>query len=285
MNKAAVLERLYHLDLLPGEFPGFAVTCAYPERIPKVAERFDKIIDFDHKPRVKGGYVLRKGLFRGIEVGAVNAGMYGSATVCLEELARLGCHSILRSGTCATLRADINCGDVIINTAAVRLDGATDHYVMPGYPAVAHPEVVMAMIQAAENLGIRYHVGIGASTAGFYVPQGRPGANGYLPPKAKTLIAELTDCGVLDFEGQASSHFVLGALYGFRAGAVLSVMINRITGETGSLELEERAISVTLEAITILAEWDVKKKQQAKPLFYPALHHLAAQPDTGGKTT
>jgi len=273
MTEALASTRVRHLGLVPGELPGFVVTCAYPERIPKVAERFDSALEFDPKPEVKGGFVLRKGIYRGIEIGAVNAGMYGSATVCLEELVQLGCHSIMRSGTCAALRADIACGDVIINTGALRMDGATDYYVPPAYPAVAHPEAVMALIQAAETLNIRYHVGIGGSTAGFYVPQGRPAPNGYLPPKAKTLIPDLAEMGILDFEGQASSHFVLGSLFGFRAGAVLSVMINRITGEEGSADLEEQAIAVTLEAITILAKWDAMKRASGKRHFYPALLH------------
>jgi uridine phosphorylase len=263
--------RLYHLGLLPGEFPGYVITCAHPERIPKVAAHFDTIDTFDPVPKVKGGYVLRKGVYRGLEIGTVNSGMYGSSSVCLEELARLECHTVIRSGTCATLRADINCGDVIINTGAMRMEGATDYYVAPSYPAVANPELVMALIEAADRLGIRYHVGIGASTAGFYVPQARPGPNGYLPPSSKTLIADLQEIGVLDFEGQASSHFVLGTLFGFRAGAVLSVVANRVTGEFGGWDLEEQAVRVSLEAATILARWDECKRRSGKPYFFPSL--------------
>lgn len=263
--------RTYHLGLSPGEFPEFVMTAAHAERVPKMAARFEHQQAFDPAPVIRGGFVLRKGTYRGIDVGAVNSGMYGSSPVCLEELARLGCKTIIRSGTCAALRADIACGDVIINTGAMRLDGVTDYYVPPAFPAVSHPETVMALIQAADNLGIPYHVGIGVSTAGFYVPQGRPGANGYLPPHAKTLIAELQDMGVLNFEGQVSTHFVLGALYGIRTGAVLSVVANRVTGEFGPWEHEEQAISVTLEAITILADWDRAKKKAGKPYFFPTL--------------
>jgi uridine phosphorylase len=263
--------RQYHLGLLPGEFPKTVMTSAHPERVPKIAARFDEELPFSPEPSVRGGFVLRKGVFRGIEVGAVNSGMYGSSPTCLEELARLGCETIIRSGTCAALRGDIACGDVIINTGALRLEGVTDYYVPSAFPAVSHPETVMALVQAAEKLGIRYHVGIGASTAGFYVPQGRAGANGFLPPKARVIIEELQELGVLNFEGQVSTHFVLGTLYKFRAGAVLSVVANRVTGEFGGWEHEEQAISVALEAITILADWDRRKRAEGKPIFYPQL--------------
>jgi uridine phosphorylase len=263
--------RTYHLGLAPGEFPDFVMTAAHPERVPKMAARFDSEQEFSPPPTIRGGFVYRKGSFRGVPVGAVNSGMYGSSPVCLEELARLGCQTIIRSGTCAALREDIACGDVIINTAAMRMDGVTDYYVPPQYPAASHPEALMALVQAAENLGIRYHLGIGCSTAGFYVPQGRAGANGYLPPRARTLIAELQELGVLNFEGQVSTHFVLGALYSLRVGAVLSVVANRVTGEFGPWEHEEQAISVALEAITLLAEWDRRKAKAGKSTFFPAL--------------
>jgi uridine phosphorylase len=270
--------RTYHLGLLPGEFAPFVMTAAHPERVPKMAARFETQLAFDPVPPVRGGYVMAKGVYRGIPVGAVNSGMYGSSPTCLEELARIGVGTILRSGTCAALREDIKCGDVIINTGALRLEGVTDYYVPPAFPAVSHPETVMALIQAAERLGIRYHVGIGASTAGFYVPQGREGANGYLPDRARRIIPELQEMGVLNFEGQVSTHFVLGALYGFRAGAVLSVVANRVTGEFGGWDHEEQAISVTLEAITILNAWDKIKAARNASIFYPELLEVAERP-------
>jgi uridine phosphorylase len=268
--------RTYHLGLAKGEFPDFVMTAAHAERVPKMAARFDVEQVFDPEPVIRGGFVLRKGVYRDIPVGAVNSGIYGGASVCIEELARLGCHTLIRSGTCAALSGDIACGDVIINTGAMRLEGVTDYYVPPSFPAVSHPETVMALVQAAETLGIRYHLGIGASTAGFYVPQGRPGANGYLPPRARNLIPELQEMGVLNLEGQVSTHFVLGALYGFRAGAVLSVVANRVTGEFGPWEHEEQAISVALEAISILAGWDRVKRISGKPVFYPGPSGSAA---------
>jgi uridine phosphorylase len=263
--------RTYHLGLAKGEFPDFVMTAAHAERVPKMAARFEAELPFEPAPVIRGGFVLRKGLFRGIPVGAVNSGIYGGSSVCLEELARLGCHTVIRSGTCAALAGDIACGDVIINTGAMRLEGVTDYYVPPSFPAVSHPETVMALVAAAERLGIRYHLGIGASTAGFYVPQGRAGANGYLPPRAKALIPELQEMGILNLEGQVSTHFVLAALYGFRAGAVLSVVANRVTGEFGPWEHEEQAISVALEAISILSEWDAVKRAAGKPVFYPGI--------------
>ena len=71
-------------------------------------------------------------------------------------------------------------GDLVIAIAAVRYDGASTDYAPLEYPAVASPEVLMALIEAAERLRVRYHVGIVASTSTFYLGQSRPGYNGYM---------------------------------------------------------------------------------------------------------
>jgi uridine phosphorylase len=42
-----------------------------------------------------------------------------------------------------------------------------------GYPAVAHHEVILALISAADQLGAQYHVGLTASASGFIGAQGR----------------------------------------------------------------------------------------------------------------
>ena len=88
---------------------------------------------------------------------------------------------MIRVGTCGGLQKDEKVGDLVISTGAVRLDGASKDYVMSEYPAIAHFEVVSALIAAAEALHVRYHVGVTASADTFYSGQGRPGYNDYFP--------------------------------------------------------------------------------------------------------
>ena len=68
---------------------------------------------------------------------------------------------------------------LIISTAAMRQDGTTQLYVDPSYPAAAHYAVTAALVEAAERLGVRYHVGVACSTGSWYCGQGRPGFGGY----------------------------------------------------------------------------------------------------------
>jgi len=89
--------------------------------------------------------------------------------IVVNEASRVGVDTFIRVGSTGAIQKGVNCGDLIISTAAVRLDYTGNCYVMPEYLAVASYEVLLALIEAAESLGIgNYHVGITATTADFY---------------------------------------------------------------------------------------------------------------------
>ena len=45
----------------------------------------------------------------------------------MEELARLGIKNFIRVGTTGSIQKDVELGDLVINKAAVRLDGTSQH--------------------------------------------------------------------------------------------------------------------------------------------------------------
>ena len=66
-----------------------------------------------------------------------------STSIVVEELAQLGIRTFLRIGTTGAIQKNINVGDVLIITRAVRLDGASLHFAPLEYPAVADLAVPM----------------------------------------------------------------------------------------------------------------------------------------------
>src|SRR5207245_2280337 len=124
----------------------------------------------------------------------------GSTASALEELAVLGGETYIRVGTTAALQPEIECGDIVISSGAMRHDGTSQYYVDPAYPAVAHYAVTAALVEAAERLGLRYHVGVSCSTASFYCGQGRLGFNGYEQAFFRDKVDDLRRAGVLNFE-------------------------------------------------------------------------------------
>ena len=127
-----------------------------------------------------------------------------------------------------------------------------------------------ALVEAAERLSLRYHLGVSCSTASFYCGQGRPGFNGYEQAFFRDKVDDLRRAGVLNFEMEAATIFTMAGLYGLRAGAVCTAIANRITDRFvyGGIEHAVRAANL---AVRILAEWDGRQARAGKRHWYPSL--------------
>ncbi len=258
----------YHIWCKPGDVAPYVLLPGDPDRVPRISKYWDEKREVARHRE----YVTHTGKYKGAPISATSTGIgCPAAAIAIEELLRVGAHTFIRVGTTGAIQPEIKVGDLVISTAAVRLDGASKQYVRPEYPAVAHYEVVMALIEAAETLGVRYHVGITASTDSFYTGQARPGYKGYMQSWMKDLIPDLRAARVLNFEMEASIIFTLSNIYGARAGAVCAVLANRITDEFIMDAGVENAIRVANEAVRILYEWDQVKREKGRAYFYPSL--------------
>lgn len=256
----------YHLMIKPGDVSSYVLLPGDPERVPVIARTWDKYWHVSSHRE----YVTYSGFYKDVFISATSTGIGAPSTaIALEELARVGSTVFIRVGTTGALTRDINIGDLIISTGAVRLEGTSRQYVIPEYPAIASYDVVLALIDAAESLGVNYHVGLTASSDSFYVGQERPGFNDYLPPFQRGLIDFLRSIRVLNFEMEASVIFTLANIYGLRAGAVCAAIANRVTEEFKPGAGVEDAIRVANEAVRILYEWDNEKKRHGKRYLTP----------------
>jgi len=53
----------------------------------------------------------------------------------------------------------VKIGDLVIVTGAIRGEGTTSYYVPKNFSTIAHPDIIAALKQAAESLGVRCHLG------------------------------------------------------------------------------------------------------------------------------
>ena len=170
--------------------------------------------------------------------------------------------TFIRVGSCGALQPEMALGDLAITTGAVRLESTTSYFVHDGYPAVADYEAVVALIEAAERLGHRYHVGVTATAPGFFGAQGRPIPQ--LPIRYPDLAEDMARQRVMNFEMEASALLVLASLARCRAGVVCAVYANRTTGEfvggTGKDAAEAACVETGLESLLVLAEMDAQKR-------------------------
>jgi len=259
-------DKQYHIACGKGDLAEYLLVPGDPECVPKIASFWDsaKEVSCHREFRSFTGKSKR------VPISALSSGIGPACmAIVVNEASRVGVHTFIRVGSTSAIQKDINCGDLIISTAAVRLDFTSNCYVMPEYPAVASYEVLLALIEAAESLGIdNYHVGITATTADFYAGQNRPAAS---ISRMEDLLPTLQKAKVLNYEMKTATLFTLASLYGLRAGSICAVYANRCRNEFKSGAGEENAIKVANEAAKILYEWDAKKRRKKKHWLFPSL--------------
>jgi uridine phosphorylase len=156
--------------------PRYVLVPGDPDRISVMASQWDESKEY---PMLRG-FRGAVGNYKGAEIAAVASGIGGpSLEHILTATAELGGDTFIRVGTTGAIQEGIENGDLIIDEASVRLDGTSHMYIRDEYPAAASFEVTLALVQAAEHFGFRYHVGVGCTTASFYAGQGRPSFGGF----------------------------------------------------------------------------------------------------------
>ena len=261
--------RQYHIQCKAGEVAPYCLLPGDPKRVGKIADMWDS----GHLVADYREHVTYTGKIGEMDISACSTGAGGGSTAsAIEDLAEIGCETLIRVGTCGAIQSYIKPGDLIICTGAVRKEGTSDGYVMNSYPAVANPEVTMALIEAAEQLGYPYHVGIGYTASSFFCGQGRPGCKGYSQSFMKTILEDMQAAGVLNFEMEAATVLTMSSLYKIKAGAIFTVVANRVEN---SFKYDGSSVNHNLEvanlAMKILYEWDKKKKELGKAHYYPSL--------------
>lgn len=257
----AANEGVYHLQLKPGDIPGYVILPGAPERTMKIAKNWSDVQEIASYRE----YKTVTGTYKGMKLAATSTGIGGpSSEICLHELNTLGVHTCIRVGTTGCIVPDFDLGDLIIPVAAYRKDGTSNTYIEPEFPSFANPYVVMALIQACENLGFRYGIGLDYTVGSFYIGQGRPlyedGRPSYWPSFAEHIIPNLQTARVTNIEMETSGQFVVGYLHGMRMGCILSVISNRVLDRWGDEGGEEKTCLAAVEAMRLLKEWDESGK-------------------------
>jgi uridine phosphorylase len=249
-------EQQYHIGLGPGEVAEYVVLPGDPERVARIASRFDSVeLQRQHRE-----FASATGTYRGRRISAISTGIGAdNVEIVVAEILAVTQHpTFIRVGSCGVLRDDIGLGELVITSGAVRLEATTRYFVHEGYPAVADYSAVAALVEAANTLGYRAHVGITATAPGFYGAQGRPIPQ--LPIRFPDLADEMTRQGVTNFEMEASAVLVLAMLAKCRAGVVCAAYAQRVSGAFVTGEQKERAeaacIETGLEALRLLADMD-----------------------------
>ncbi|HCH51857.1 MAG TPA: uridine phosphorylase [Proteus sp.] len=247
---------VFHLGLTKNDLQGatLAIVPGDPKRVEKIAKLMDNPV---HLASLRE-YTSWRGEIDGNAVIVCSTGIGGPSTsIAVEELAQLGIRTFLRIGTTGAIQEHINVGDILVTTAAVRLDGASLHFAPMEFPAVSDFECMNALYKAAKDNGSTVHVGVTASSDTFYPGQERYDTyTGRVTRRFKGSMKEWQEMGVMNYEMESATLLTMCASQGLRAGMVAGVIVNRTQQEIPDAELlkktENNALGIVIEAARIL---------------------------------
>jgi uridine phosphorylase len=213
----------------PGETNGYVFLCGDPARIDPITASWKQAREVC---RIRE-YRVVSGEVDGVPLTAASTGIGAPGTaVIFEELVKLGGHTFLRIGNSGGLAPELEVGDLVITTAAVRDDGTSRTYVAPEYPAVADHRLVGALLDAAQARGIRHRAGITWSLDAFYIrnailqadgSMASMSVGGYWTRSHAERIEDMRRARVQNCEMEAGVLLTLAGLFGVRAGCICVV--------------------------------------------------------------
>ena len=257
-NYSEDANRLYHIQVAPGEVGRYVIMPGDPKRCAKIAEYFEEpVLIADNRE-----YVTYTGTLDGVKVSVTSTGIGGpSAAIAMEELYRCGADTFVRIGTCGGMQPEVKSGDVVIATGAIRMEGTSREFAPLEFPAVADLTVTNALVRAAKQKDYSFHTGVVQCKDSFY---------GQHEPETKPVSYELMNkweawkrLGCLASEMESAALFVVASYLHVRAGSCFLVVANQ---EREKLGLEnpvvhdtDMAIQVAVDAIRNLIREDERK--------------------------
>lgn len=248
----------YHLQVGRGDVGRYVLLPGDPKRCEKIARYFEE-------PRLVADsreFVTYSGFLDGEKVSVTSTGIGGpSASIALEELVKCGADTFIRVGTCGGMQPEVESGELVIATGAVRMEGTSREYAPIEFPAVADLAVVNALVRAAGELGFVSRAGVVQCKDAFY---------GQHEPENMPAGYELTNkweawkrLGCLASEMESAALYVAAAARHVRAGSVFLVVANQERERLGLFNPvvhdTDGAIRTAVSALRMLIREDRKK--------------------------
>ena len=125
----------------------------------------------------------------------------------------------LVSFTCASTCADVQCGDIVVVSGSVRMDGTSLHYLPMEFPAVPSYQLLKALEESSVSLGFHTTVGVSITKDSFYT-QAEPETK----PVSDDLIRRWQSYvrgGAVCTSMEESILFSVGSSLGIRTASIL----------------------------------------------------------------
>ena len=251
------LEKQFHIHCAPGDVGRYCILPGDPGRVPAIAALFDdaRQVACNREFNVWTGYLL------GEKVTACSTGIGGpSASIAMEELHACGADTFIRTGTCGGIDLNVQSGDIVVATGAIRYEHTSLEYAPIEFPAVPDLGVTNCLAQATRNLKLPLHTGVVQCKDSFYGQHSPEKSPVYYELQAKWKSWKRL--GVKASEMESAALFVVAAALGCRCGSCFHVIWNQEREAAGldqkMSEDTSHSVKVAVEALKLLIEADRK---------------------------
>ena len=216
------LEKQYHINCAPGDVGRYCILPGDPGRCASIAALFDNAVFVSQNRE----YTIYTGTLLGEKVSVCSTGIGGpSAAIAMEELTAIGADTFIRVGTCGGIDLNVQSGDIVVATGAIRFEHTSREYAPIEFPAVADFGITAALAEAARAMGKTCHTGVVQCKDSFY---------GQHSPARMPVSYELLNkweawkrLGVKASEMESAALFVVAAALGVRCGSCFHVVWNQ----------------------------------------------------------
>ena len=238
----------FHIRCVEGDVGRYVFLPGDPGRCESIAAHFEHPVHVG----MNREYNIYTGFLCGQKVSVCSTGIGGpSAAIAMEELHNIGADTFIRVGTCGGIDLDVEPGDVVVASGAIRYEHTSLEYAPIEFPAVPDFGVTAALKEAAETLGYRTHVGVVQCKDSFY---------GQHSPEKSPVSYDLLQkweswkrLGVKASEMESAALFVVAAARGVRCGSCFHAVWNQEREKAGMFmpmtEDTSGAIRVGIEAV------------------------------------
>lgn len=245
----------FHIHCKEGDVGRYVFLPGDPGRCEAIASYFDNPVHVS----MNREYNVYTGTMLGEKVSVCSTGIGGpSASIAMEELKNIGADTFIRVGTCGGIALDVQPGDVVVATGAIRFEHTSLEYAPIEFPAVADFGIATALKAAGEDLGYRVHTGVVQCKDSFY---------GQHSPEKSPVYYELLQkweswkrLGVKASEMESAALFVVASALGVRCGSCFHVVWNQEREKAGlympMTEDTSGAVKVGIEAMKRLIRQD-----------------------------
>lgn len=245
----------YHIGVGKGEVGRYVFLPGDPKRCEKIAKYFDQPVKVGDSRE----FVTYTGYLDGVKVSVTSTGVGGpSASIAMEELVACGADTFIRVGTCGGMDMNVQSGDLVIATGAIRMEGTSKEYAPIEYPAVADLDMVNALVEGAKRVNASYHTGVVECKDAFY-GQHRPETL----PNGQDLLRKWNawlGMGCKASEMESAALFIVAGYLHARCGTTLLVVANQEREKQGlpnpQVHDTDLAIRSAIEAVKYLIETD-----------------------------